>query len=98
MTKIPLRKESIVYIIILGLITLITYFFLPLIAITTFILLLFIIYFFKDSIRTIEINDKVLISPRDCTVMYIKYINNKNYQEEKGDTVRDGRTVIGVVK
>jgi hypothetical protein len=61
MTKIPLSKESIIYLLFLGLITIILYIFLPILAIITFILFLFIHF-------------------------------------NKGDIVRCGLTVIGVIK
>jgi phosphatidylserine decarboxylase len=80
MTKIPLRKESIVYIIFLGIITLITYFLIHILAIIPFILLLFIIYFFRDPNRTIEIDDKVLLSPADGTIMDIKNVADDNFE------------------
>lgn len=149
MAKIPLRKEGIVYIIVLELITLIIFHFIPIIAIIPLILLFFIIYFFSDPNKIIDIDDKVLLSPADGTVMDIKDVTDGNFQDGKvqkvttflsifnvhvnrspisgkviakgyrpgkylpafkshaseldvkvknGDTVRGGRTVIGVVK
>ena len=53
MNKIPLRKESIIYILSLGLITLIFYLILPFLTITPFVIPLFVIYFFRDFLKII---------------------------------------------
>jgi phosphatidylserine decarboxylase len=115
MTKIPLRKESIIYLLLLGLITIILYISLPVLAIIPFIFFLFILYFFRDPERAIPINNKAIISPADGTVMSTTDIKDENFKDSKtkkisiflsvsnvlvnkGDIVRDGLTVIGVIK
>lgn len=87
MPKIPLRKESVIYILILGLITLITYIFLPQAAIIPFVLLLFVIYFFRDPNRQIDFNNKTLLSPADGVVMEIKEVKDDNFEGGKAQKV-----------
>lgn len=83
MTNIPLRKESISYIIVLGIITAIIYFLFPLLALVPFILLLFIIYFFRDPNRTIAYDDNLLLSPADGTVMKVEEVSDSLFDDNR---------------
>lgn len=71
MTKISIRKECIPYVIILLLTTILSYYFLPLLAIIPFILTLFVLFFFRDPFRNIKYCEKNILSPADGKVMAI---------------------------
>lgn len=43
------------------------------------LLLLFVIYFFRDPVRKIVFNDKMILSPADGTVMEIRKIDHEDY-------------------
>ena len=94
MTKIPLRKESIIYILSLAIITLIFYSLNYFLAIIPFILLLFVVYFFRYPERAISIDEKMLLSPADGTVCTQIIVQDNLVVKVK----RGGITVIGVVK
>lgn len=79
MTKISIRKESIPYIVILAAVTLILYYYLPWLSILPGLLLLFVIYFFRDPVREIGLNDKTILSPADGTIMEIRKIDHEDY-------------------
>lgn len=83
MHKISIRKESIPYIIILGIISIISFYFVPLLAIIPFIFLLFVIYFFRDPRRTISSNESQFLSPADGRVMEITEINEDSFIKGK---------------
>lgn len=104
MTKIPFGKESIVYILLLGLITLITYDFSKIAAIIPFFLLLFIIYLFRTPNRNVPYDDIVLLSPTKSTLLsalknHISELNEiLTIKVKKGYNIRSAITAIGVVK
>jgi phosphatidylserine decarboxylase len=79
MFKFSIRKESILYIIILGIITVISFYFMPLLATIPFILLLFVIYFFRDPHRIISTDESQFVSPADGRVMEITNINEDSF-------------------
>ena len=79
MIKFPIRKESIIYIIILGIITLISFYFIPLLAIIPFTLLLFIVYFFRDPYRIISADETQFVSPADGRVMEITELDEDTF-------------------
>ncbi|KMT20831.1 phosphatidylserine decarboxylase family protein [Clostridium cylindrosporum] len=81
MTKFSIRKESIPYILILALIALGLYFLLPtpIFIIIPIILILFILYFFRDPYREVDFNEKTFISPADGTVMDIRDIYEEDF-------------------
>lgn len=83
MHKISIRKESLPYIIILGIISIISFYFVPLLAIIPFIFLLFVIYFFRDPRRTISSNESQFLSPADGRVMEITEINEDSFIKGK---------------
>lgn len=87
MLKFSIRKESIPYIIILAIITIIFYFFIPLLAIIPFILLLFVTYFFRDPQRVISSDESQFVSPADGKVMEITEINDDSFIKGKAKKV-----------
>jgi phosphatidylserine decarboxylase len=79
MNKFSIRKESIIYLVILGIITVISFYFIPLLAIIPFTLLLFIIYFFRDPYRLISADDTQFVSPADGRVMEITELDEDTF-------------------
>ncbi|TDT60890.1 phosphatidylserine decarboxylase family protein [Fonticella tunisiensis] len=74
MARIPIRKESTPYIVFLAAIVLILYFLLPVLAIIPFILLLFVLFFFRDPDRIINYSKDTFLSPADGTIMDVSDI------------------------
>lgn len=87
MTKISFRKESIPYIIILIGIILISYYFMPVLAILPFVLLIFVIYFFRDPVRNITLSEDKILSPADGTVMDVYEIYDNEFIKGKAKKV-----------
>jgi phosphatidylserine decarboxylase len=87
MPKFPLRKESLPYILVLGIIVAITLYFIPPAAILPLIMLLFVIYFFRDPERTIAVGENVLLSPADGTVMDITDVYDETFINGKAKKV-----------
>ena len=87
MRKIPLRKESIIYLLLLGLITIILYIFLSILAIIPFILFLFVLYFFRDPERIIPFDNKAIISPADGTVMSITDVEDEHFKDSRAKKI-----------
>lgn len=79
MYKFSIRKESALYIIILGIIGILSLYFIPLLAIIPFALLLFIVYFFRDPYRIIPTDESQFVSPADGRVMEITEINEDTF-------------------
>lgn len=79
MNKFTIRKESIIYLVILGIITAISFYFIPLLAIIPFTLLLFIIYFFRDPYRIISTDETQFVSPADGRVMEITELDEDTF-------------------
>lgn len=105
MTNIPLQKETISYLFVLGIITVIIYFLLPAWAIDSFVLLLFIIYFFWDPNRT-NINTKAEAAAEDFlrrhsfirNSIFLSFFNiHANTSSFSDEVVKSGIIVIGVV-
>lgn len=71
MTKFSIRKECLPYFIILCLMALLTYYFIPIISIVPLSLALFVLFFFRDPNRKIDYDDKIVLSPADGKVMSI---------------------------
>ncbi len=78
MTKFSIRKESIPYLVILFLIAIGFYFLSKVLVIVPTILILFILYFFRDPYREIKVDEKTFVSPADGTVMDVTDI----YEDE----------------
>jgi phosphatidylserine decarboxylase len=79
MTKIPIRKESIPYVLGLAVITIVLIYFIPIFAIIPLLLLLFILFFFRDPERKGTFDERTIISPADGTVMDISEIYDDTY-------------------
>jgi phosphatidylserine decarboxylase len=79
MTKLHFRKESIPYIIILVTIGIILYFLFPITTILPVIVLLFVVYFFRDPERNISDDEYSILSAADGTVMDICEIDEDTY-------------------
>ena len=76
MTKLHFRKESLPYVIILIITAIIFYFVLPVLAIFPVLILIFVVYFFRDPERVISFDDDSILSPADGTVMDIVEIDD----------------------
>jgi phosphatidylserine decarboxylase len=87
MSKFPIRKESLPYILVLAAITLISFFFFPLAAIIPFIMLLFIIYFFRDPKREVPLGEDTFLSPADGTVMEVKDVDDDTFINGKAKKI-----------
>lgn len=83
MTKFSIRKESIPYVAILSIFVVGLYFIHPFLTIIPIVLILFILYFFRDPYRNIEFDEKTFLSPADGTVMDITDIHDDTFI--KGD-------------
>lgn len=96
MFKIPIRKESTPYIILLAAIALILCFIFPVTALIPIILLIFILYFFRDPERKISIDEKTFLSPADGTVMGVSEIIENSYIGGKAKKVTIFLSVFNV--
>ena len=79
MTKLHFRKESLPYVIILIITAIIFYFVLPILAIFPVLVLIFVVYFFRDPERVISFDDDSILSPADGTVMDIVEIDDDSF-------------------
>jgi phosphatidylserine decarboxylase len=96
MSKFPIRKESLPYILVLAAITLISFFFFPLAAIIPFIMLLFIIYFFRDPKREVPLGEDTFLSPADGTVMEVKDVDDDTFINGKAKKISIFLSVFNV--
>lgn len=96
MFKIPIRKESTPYIILLAAFALILCFIFPVTALIPIILLIFILYFFRDPERKISIDEKTFLSPADGTVMGVSEIIENSYIGGKAKKVTIFLSVFNV--
>ncbi|KRQ87991.1 Phosphatidylserine decarboxylase proenzyme [Caloramator mitchellensis] len=81
--RIPVRKESLPYLIILSLLFAIFYYLNFYLSLIPLLSLLFIIYFFRDPDRKIILNDSYFLSPADGTVMEVKEIEESEFFKGK---------------
>lgn len=79
MAKFPIRKESIPYVIFLAILAAALYYFNPVVSIIPVILLLFVLYFFRDPERAVDMDESVLVSPADGTVMEVTEIEDSEF-------------------
>lgn len=79
MAKFPIRKESFPYAIFLVILAAVLYYFIPVISLVPVILLLFVLYFFRDPERDINIDENILVSPADGTVMEVSEIIDNDF-------------------
>lgn len=79
MPKFSIRKESVPYIAVLLLIALGLCVIKPIISIIPIILLLFIVFFFRDPHRDIKIDESTFVSPADGTVMNVTEVYDDNF-------------------
>ena len=87
MTKFSIRKESIPYLVILFLIAIGFYFLNKVLTIIPIILILFILYFFRDPYREIKVDEKTFVSPADGTVMDITEIYEDEFIKGKAKKI-----------
>lgn len=79
MAKFPIRKESFPYVIFLAILAAVLYYFLPVISVIPVVLLLFVIYFFRDPERDINLDENILVSPADGTVMEVSELIENDF-------------------
>jgi phosphatidylserine decarboxylase len=79
MSKMSIRKESIPYVATLGVIALLIYYFIPILAIIPVILLIFVLYFFRDPYRNVPLNEDTFLSPADGTIMEISEVFEESF-------------------
>lgn len=87
MKRTGLRKESMPYIVFLALATMVIYYFFKVLAIIPFILLLFVVYFFRDPYRKIDFNENTIISPADGTIMDINEVDSSDFENGKAKKI-----------
>ncbi|MEG0641078.1 MAG: phosphatidylserine decarboxylase family protein [Clostridium sp.] len=87
MTKFSIRKECIPYIAILAIVGLGLYILYPILIILPIILILFVLYFFRDPHREVSFNDKTFVSPADGTVMDVSEIIENDFIKGKAKKV-----------
>lgn len=79
MTTSPILKEGLPYIIFLGIIAVITFFLNIYLSFIFIILLLFVVFFFRNPRRNISKDFNKILSPADGRVMEISKIYEPNY-------------------
>jgi phosphatidylserine decarboxylase len=74
MPKMSIRKESFPYVVVLAVLIGLTYYFMPILSIVPLLLLLFVLFFFRDPHREILFNEGTFLSPADGTVMEVSEV------------------------
>jgi phosphatidylserine decarboxylase len=83
MNNLPIAKESFLYIIILALIAVISYFLYYPVAIFVLLILAFVIFFFRNPVRKIPEGKNIIVSPADGTVMSVTEIEESDFIKGK---------------
>lgn len=83
MLKIPIAKDVLPYLLILGVCTVIVYLFLPFLAILPLAVLLFVLFFFRDPPRHIQMGDNLILAPADGRITEIKEVYEERYLKER---------------
>jgi len=76
-------NEGFPYFVVLLILTVVFYFISPILAIIPFILLAFVLFFFRNPRRKIVYDDRLVLSPADGTVMEIKEVYEEQYLKDK---------------
>jgi phosphatidylserine decarboxylase len=96
MPKMSIRKESIPYAIVLGILIILAYYFMPVLSIVPFILLLFVLFFFRDPHRDIAFDENTFLSPADGTVMEVTDVFEESFIGGKSKKVSIFLSVFNV--
>jgi phosphatidylserine decarboxylase len=79
MRKLPIVKEAFLYILVLLLVTLGLYMVYKPLSVLGLILLVFVIYFFRNPHRNIPAGDNIIVSPADGRVMSVTEIDEPDF-------------------
>ena len=69
--QIKINKHGWIYLIVILLLTIVFYPFIPFLSIIFFIILIFTAYFFRDPDKVVPIDDNLILSPADGVITYI---------------------------
>lgn len=78
-----IARDAVPYLIVLAVLTVITYGFLPWLALIPGILFLFVGFFFRNPPRTIPSDEGILVSPADGRIMEVSEIYEDRYLKSK---------------
>lgn len=96
MTKFSIRKESIPYVAILAVIGIALYFLVPFLTLIPVALILFVLFFFRDPYREIDLSESTFVSPADGTVMDVTEIIEDDFIKGKAKKVTIFLSVFNV--
>ncbi|MEG2539014.1 MAG: phosphatidylserine decarboxylase family protein [Clostridium sp.] len=96
MTKFSIRKESIPYVAILAVIGIALYFLEPFLTLIPVALILFVLFFFRDPYREIDLSESTFVSPADGTVMDVTEITEDDFIKGKAKKVTIFLSVFNV--
>lgn len=83
MNKLPVAKESFIYIIMLSALTVLLYIIYPPLTLIGLLLLSFVVFFFRNPYRKPPESENLVISPADGTVMSITEIEEPDFLYSK---------------
>ncbi len=78
-----IAKDSFLYVIILIILTILLFIFIKPLSILTFIILLFVLFFFRNPYRKSPEGNNIIVSPADGTVMYIAEVEEQTFLNSK---------------
>lgn len=83
MNKLPVAKESFIYIAILAVVSAALYLWVPVLSVIVLLLLAFVVFFFRNPHRTVPEEENVVVSPADGRVMAITEIDELEFLKSK---------------
>jgi len=79
MNKLPIAKESFVFIIFLGLLSVFFYLTFKPLSIATILILLFVLYFFRNPHRNVTKDKDFIVSPADGKIMSVSELYEQDF-------------------
>ncbi len=89
-------KDAVPYIAVLGLLTTALYLYIPVLAVITAVLLIFVAFFFRNPPRRIPADEGILVSPADGTIMDVSEITEDRFIKDKAIKVSIFLSVFNV--
>lgn len=96
MRNFIIAKDAWLYVIVLGIVSIGMYYLYAPISILGVLLLLFVMFFFRNPSRKIPEGDNLVISPADGTVMSVEKIDEPNFMEGEAQRVSIFLSVFNV--